>query len=155
MVFIIVCVVLGTVIVLNYLHTPAPADAEVLPSGAPVAGITQIHPEEVDITVLVAVSADCRFCTVSMPFYARSAAAAARSRRRVRMVIAADAPVESTKLYIGQFSVRPTGIARLPNGVHLKGTPTLLVISPAGELLAGWFGRLSPRQEEGLLRLLS
>lgn len=155
--FIALCTVLGTVAILNYRHAVngSGPDAEVLSPRTPVDGLEEIRPQEADLTVFVAVSADCRFCTMSMPFYARMTETALRSRRRVKVVIAADAPVESTKLYIEQYRVHATAIIKLPSKAHLKGTPTLLVISRGGGVVAGWFGRLSSDQEAGLLKLLS
>jgi hypothetical protein len=154
-VFIIVCIILTSVITLNYLRTSARADAEVLESGASVGGLGWLHPEEADLTVFVAISPDCRFCTLSMPFYARITAAAAQSRRRVRVVIAATAPVDTTKAYLARFGVHPASVVRLPGDIRLKGTPTLVLMSSTRTIVAGWFGRLSSRQEATLLTLLS
>jgi hypothetical protein len=101
-----------------------------------------------DVAVVVAVSSTCRHCADSMPFYRALIRAARGGRSSVRTVFTATEPVDTIRRYLSENGVAPDRIVPTPDGLLVRGTPTLFVVRGSGVIVDGWLGRLAPRQEQ-------
>lgn len=98
-------------------------------------------------TLVFVISADCTFCTQSMPFYARLAARRSQSGTRFVVWTADAAGRASGYLQSHDFSVDQVLEAQDRKTLPVTGTPTLLLLDGAGKLKQSWRGLLQPAQE--------
>ena len=100
-------------------------------------------------TAVLVISANCRYCVASMPFYRSLVARRDLERARVRFVVlASDEPAVLSR-YLGThgLNIDQTGHVAARE-MRIRGTPTLLVVSGSGVVEALWAGQLdSPTQQ--------
>ena len=97
-----------------------------------------------DRTLLLSLSKDCHFCTESAQFYQRLAQIRAKNPN-IRLVAFFPQTVAEGQHYLEGLRVGVDEIREYPSGATLaKGTPTLVLVSRAGEVLGIWVGKLTP-----------
>jgi hypothetical protein len=139
--FIIACAVLV------YVALTRPGEPEVVPARSGFADGQLLDGPEIlakrgNRFVFVGVQSSCQFCTASMDFYRRLAAAVEESG--LQLVVGSREPASVTKSYLEEHSV---------HGVPIPATPVLLMVDTSGVVSGSWLGRLSPAQEEEILTL--
>jgi hypothetical protein len=156
-VFIATCVVLTLVALGKHVgRTPPRTSArEAKVRGILIESAQVLAVGQYDVTILVAVSPGCSFCTASMPFYGTLLAAARTSRHRTQVVFGSRAPVPDLRAYLASSHVNPDKVIFVPVEIPLEGTPTVFVIASSGEIRDAWIGRLDAEQEKALLRLVT
>ena len=108
------------------------------------------------LTVVVAMQTHCHYCEESIPFYRRLAEAAASSKARIGLVFCS---YETPDLVTGWLSRGRVGTALVTQTsfkeIGIGGTPTLFMVDSAGVVKKAYFGRLSPADEDELMRVLA
>lgn len=102
-------------------------------------------------TLVLYLSADCRFCTDSMEFYRRLQTAAARSRT-TDIAFQARAGEREFLAYLAAHGFTEPAIVNRPVPPAVRGTPTLILFDANGAVAGSWAGRLSADQESELMR---
>ncbi len=96
--------------------------------------------------LVIAVSGKCPFCSENFPFYRELASELHGKPVQIVALFPLLEPnpravLESSGL--GSIPLRPARLGRL----GFEATPTVLLVSPEGKVLAEWVGRLSPAQQ--------
>jgi hypothetical protein len=124
-------------------------------AGDPAPAIAGIRFEAQDRLLLLFAHTRCRFCNESMAFYQQLGERVAASHGAVRFVVASPEPVAELTAHLKRHRVTPTSIVTVdPDGVRVRGTPTMVLVNRAGRVEAAWEGKLSAQQEEEVLSVL-
>jgi hypothetical protein len=103
-------------------------------------------------TLVLAISTGCHFCTDSAPFFQRLSKERPPSTKLLAVL---PQRVEESRKYLEQEGVLVDDVKQVPlDSIEVSGTPTLLLVDKAGTVAGVWVGKLEPRQEEDVLRVL-
>lgn len=108
-------------------------------------------------TLLMALREDCKYCKASQPFYRRlSASVAKASRGGVRLVVVTTDGSDQMLGHLTAGEVRVDQVLTVPFGALAKipGTPMLILTDSGGKVQRVWRGRLSPKDEAGVIEAL-
>lgn len=109
-----------------------------------IDGINFAHASK---TLILAVSSRCKYCTESMPFYARLAKE--RSAAGYRIVIVGFESEATLREYVGGHSLDVDGLKSIKqNDLKVSGTPTLILADASGKVQGEWRGLLGERETE-------
>lgn len=102
-----------------------------------------------DRTVVLVVRANCGYCAASMPFYKSLVVRRDLERARVRFVVlTTDEPTVLSR-YLSSQGVTADQTRRVASReMRIRGTPTLLVVSPSGVVEALWAGQLDGQSQQ-------
>jgi thioredoxin-related protein len=106
-------------------------------------------------TLLLFLRSTCKFCTESMPFYVRLAAARRTAGTDLRLVVISADPPQVLAAYLAEFQLRvdqavtlaPAELAQF----RVRGTPTLVLTDRSGTVRRVWIGKLQQPAESELL----
>jgi hypothetical protein len=130
----------------------APASARLTPGDrlAPVAGLDFSQSPR---TLVMAVQSSCHFCSESMAFYRELSQ---QKTAAVRLVVVAPDEPGTAKAYVESNRFAPDAIVSsdLP-AIGVTGTPTLLLVNPAGVIERVWMGKLSAAREKEVKQALA
>jgi hypothetical protein len=106
-------------------------------------------------TLVLALNTGCHFCQDSVPFYQKLASSHAVARD-LDVVAIYPNDVDSVRQFNTQraLPIRSIANARF-EGLHIGGTPTLLLVDNAGWVERAWVGLLTARQELDVLAMIS
>ena len=152
---VVVAIVLGTVLIKNYLLSDK--------SAAPTAGLsiqrgTNLSVPNVDWskanqTILLVLSESCHYCTDSAPFYRRLVERAAA--RGSRVIAAFPQDLNTSTAYLNRLGVLVDDILQVnPASLGTQATPTVLLVDKSGIVKEGWVGQLSAETEREVLSQL-
>ena len=147
---IVVAILLGVVLVRNYLlprsRAPQQAAASSIPPGTKLL-LPGVDWKANGKTLVLALSTGCHFCTDSGAFYQRVAQERAKAGN-LRLVAVFPEPVPEGQKYLSNLGVTVDEVrqARL-DSIGVAGTPTLIMADGEGSVLDSWRGRL-PREKE-------
>ncbi len=149
---IVVAIMIGFVVVRNYLYKPA----SMKPS-APAAGtklsLPDVYWANSNKTLVIALQEGCGYCSESAPFYQRLVTEA--SSRNVPLIAVLPQPVEVGKKYLSDLKVSINEVRESPlKSLGVQATPTLLLVNNKGEVTEAWLGKLSPEKESEVLEKL-
>ena len=150
---IVVAILLGVVLVKNYLLSGPKPDASAPPT---VPTGTQLSLEGVDWgakkrTLLMVLSDSCRFCTESAEFYKKLAQERAK-HDDVRIIAVLPQDVSAGQAYLNKLGVSVDEVRQSPlDAVGVKATPTLILVDDKGVVTASWVGKLPPDKESEVL----
>jgi hypothetical protein len=104
-----------------------------------------------DRTLLLFVRSTCRFCTASMPFYARIEQAVRRGHERVRLIAVSSDTRDELDGYLHQHALQvdqtvPVDV-ETAGRLKIRGTPTLVLADKQGVVLETWVGLLPGARE--------
>jgi hypothetical protein len=103
-------------------------------------------------TVVLALSANCRFCSDGAPFYRRLADRASR-RGEIRVVATLPQPVDEGRSYLRTLGLDSIEVSQSdPSSIGVVGTPTLLLLDEDSRVQAAWIGRLSSNEKKEAFR---
>lgn len=106
-------------------------------------------------TLLLFVKSTCKYCTESLPFYARIIQGQ-RAGWAVEIAAVTQEPAEQCRAYLVSGGLAIDKVLTVAGtDVRLRGTPTLVLLSPKGTVIKIWEGKLSPDREEEVVRLLA
>jgi hypothetical protein len=113
--------------------------------GERFAAVAGLEFARAPLTLIVWVRSTCRYCTESMGFYRRLAAAP----RRARVVVVGAEPVERLREYVGEHGFAPDEVVSVgAEAVKLPVTPMLVLVDAEGIVRAVWRGKLGSAAEE-------
>jgi thioredoxin-related protein len=102
-------------------------------------------------TLVLVLSANCKYCTASAPFYRRLVSQGALTHSTRFVAILPQAPNES-KEYLAKQEVRIDDLRQAPPAsVGATGTPTLILVNGSGVVIHSWEGLLPPNAETEVL----
>jgi hypothetical protein len=110
------------------------------------------------ITVVLFVSAHCKFCTASMPFYTRISTLHPKNSEAFRLLAITPSgreTVAEAQQYLAGHHLPVDGIGQLgfdTFGIH--GTPTLALVDPSGHVFRAWAGQLPRETEDEVVRFI-
>jgi thioredoxin-related protein len=103
-------------------------------------------------TIVLALSANCRYCNESVDFY-RTIADKRADRNDIGLVGVMPQDIGDARTY---FTDRNLGVDEVRSlnlsNIRVKGTPTLIVVDRDGSVVESWVGRLTPEKEEEVIR---
>lgn len=155
---IVVAILLGVVLVRNYMTPKAPASQQPAAATSIPPG-TQLSLPGVDWkangrTVVLALSTGCHFCTESAQFYQRVAQERAKAGN-IRLVAVFPEPVSEGQKYLSKLGVTVDEVRQAQlDSIGVIGTPTLIMTDGEGAVADSWRGKLpSEKEAEVLARL--
>ncbi len=107
-------------------------------------------------SLLLVLSADCRFCTESMPFYRRLVARPEVQSGQVRLSVVSMEPLERMREYLREHDLAATHVMTVPeSGLRVGATPGVVIATRAGVVRESWLGSLPPREEKRVFDALT
>jgi hypothetical protein len=98
-------------------------------------------------TIVLALKKGCKFCNESASFYQRLFNEIEVQGKTQLVVVMPDQQQEGID-YLSGLGLHSDLIVQIPlNQIHIKGTPTILLINNSGVVTSQWLGRLSPSKE--------
>lgn len=105
-------------------------------------------------TLVLYVSATCRFCTESAPFYQRLLEEV--KSKDVKFVAVLPQPTEQGQDYLKKLDVKIDSVLQGSlQVVGVRSTPTLLLVNEAGVITESWRGKLPPEKENEVINKVS
>lgn len=150
--FALACVVVVAVVVRNQfvrVDNAPRADEGLIQAGTSFPGIPA---ERGQTTLVIYLSASCRFCQESMPFY-RALSTRVQQAAATKLAFPVRGDLAAFKSYLSTNDLDPESAANLPVIPGVVGTPTVVAVS-SGIIAGSWSGRLSAEQEEKVLSLV-
>ncbi|MYA79388.1 MAG: hypothetical protein F4X39_02525 [Acidobacteriia bacterium] len=157
--FIVLCCVAIFWFVENRIER-APRQASGIAVGDAMPEVLPIEYEAHDRTLILVLSADCRFCVESTPFYkslVESLQDTSELREEVQVVAVVTEDEDTSDSFISS-----AGLQEIPlfSGVKLRnlrvrGTPTLLLVDRQGIVVNLWRGKLVRGAEQEVLKALT
>ena len=96
-------------------------------------------------------STTCHFCTESAPFYQRLVQEKAK-HGDVRLVAVLPQSISDAQQYLSEHGILVDQIAQaVPDAVHVRGTPTLIMVDHTGSVVQSWIGKLPAEKEAEVL----
>jgi len=157
LVIIAVAILLGVVLVRNYLlprsRAPQQAAAASIPPGTKLS-LAGVDWKANGRTLVLALSTQCHFCTESAPFYQRVAQERSKAGN-LRLIAVLPQPVADSHRYLKELGVTVDAVQQLPlDSLGVKGTPTLIVANSEGVVADSWRGKLTSDKEAEVLSWL-
>ena len=105
-------------------------------------------------TLVMAISASCRYCTESAPFYKHLAAEISK-HPSTRLVTVLPQSTEAGRKYLSELGVIIEDVRQLPlNAMGVAGTPTLMLVDKEGTVKKVWIGKLPESAQSEVISLL-
>lgn len=151
---ILVAIVLGIVSINRYVIAPPLPNSE--PAVVTNPTNAKLRVDGVDWTkkrktLVFAISSTCHFCTESAPFYRQLA----ESHESTQLIAVLPQPVTEGRRYVSGLGLEFDNVLQAPlNSINVRGTPTLLLVNRAGDVMGTWVGRLPPDREAEVLAQL-
>jgi thioredoxin-related protein len=152
---ILVAVILGYVLVKQFVFTPAPAAPGPMkqPEIGAKAALADTDFSQKDKTLILALKKGCHYCSESAPFYQKLVQLAAE--KNVRLIAAFPHSVEEGEGYLKELNVP---IAEMKQAdfaaLSVGGTPTLILADKNGVVTKYWVGKLPPDKEAEVISSL-
>ncbi len=152
---IVVAVILGYVLVKQFVFTAAPAAPG--PMKQPQAGATVTLPDTDfstnEKTLILALKKGCHFCSESAPFYQKLTQLA--SEKGFRIIAAFPHSVEEGQGYLKELNVPITEMKQADfAALSVGGTPTLILTDKNGQVQKFWVGKLPADKETEVINSL-
>jgi thiol-disulfide isomerase/thioredoxin len=152
---ILVAVILGYVLVKQFVFTPAPTPPGQTkqPDVGSKINLPDTDFSQKDKTLIMAVKKGCHFCSESAPLYQKLVQLAAE--KNVRLIAAFPHSVEEGQGYLKELNVPVTEMKQADfAALGIGGTPTLILADKNGEIKKVWLGKLPPEKETEVINSL-
>lgn len=152
---ILVAVILGYVLVRQFVFPPAPAPPAQIktPEAGTKVTLADTDFSQTDKTLILALKKGCKFCSESAPFYQKLVQAA--NEKGVRLIAAFPHSVEEGQGYLKELNVPITELKQADfTALSVGGTPTLILADKNGEIKKAWLGKLAPDKETEVINSL-
>lgn len=152
-----VAILLGVLLVRNYLLPRSPGQQAAAPSK--IKPGTRLSLPGVDWkangkTLVLALSTGCHFCTESGPFYQRLAQEKSKAST-ARIVAVFPQSVAEGQKYLANLSVPVDAVTQTAlDSVGVMGTPTIILADDNGAVIESWQGKLPGEKENEVLARL-
>lgn len=105
-------------------------------------------------TLVLVLKKDCRFCSMSVPFYRRLLAESS-GKPNLRIVAALPHSPEVSRRYLESLNLFVTDVKEVELAeIKVPATPTLLLLNNEGRVSASWVGMLSKDGEQEVLQTI-
>lgn len=102
-------------------------------------------------TLVLVLSADCKYCTASAPFY-RRVIAQTSSRRHTKLLALFSQSSNEGQKYLQDLKINIDEVEQKTlRELGVKGTPTLILVDANGIVIRSWEGLLPPEAEDEVL----
>lgn len=102
-------------------------------------------------TLVLVLSADCKYCTASAPFYRRVVTHTSSSRHTKLLALFSQSSNEGQK-YLQDLEIKIDEVEQTTlRALGVKGTPTLILVDANGIVIRSWEGLLPPEAEDEVL----
>lgn len=109
---------------------------------------------QTDRSLVLVLSANCRFCTASSPFY-RNVITATKATGVTTIAVFPQSVLEGER-YLATAGITVDRVISLePAAIGATGTPTLLIVGKTGRVDSMWVGQLSQTAEQEVLKGVS
>ncbi len=154
---VLVCAVfiVRTRVLVDHEQFPKGNTTAVYELGSHVTDTPELGFNKADRTLILVTASWCHFCKASMGFYAQLTSRARRAGIRIVVAAAAEEPdinAQYLRLHSVQFDASCSGQT---NGITVRGTPRLLLVSKNGRVLGTWAGQLSKDAEAEVMDVIS
>lgn len=154
--FIAMCLVVSAVGIQRLFASPpqgTPERRAPLEAGSSVSLHPALKSDRARGSLVLALSTECRFCTASMPFYAKLAGLEAVRDGRIHLAAMSLQPEEQMRAYLAAHRVPIDALVLFrDSGLAVKGTPTLVLLDRNAVVVNSWAGQLRPDEEDALIR---
>ena len=100
-------------------------------------------------SLLLVLSANCRYCTESMPFYKRLAELSQVRTGNLRLGVVSLQPADDMRKYLSAHGLGIESVITVPeSGFNVMGTPTLVLVRRDGVVQRSWGGWLNGEEEK-------
>jgi len=107
-------------------------------------------------TLVLALNTGCHFCEQSAPFYQVLARTQVPGRDDLGIVAVFPNEREAVRQFMTHVGLHIPSVAAVPlEGLHVNGTPTLMLVDNEGRVERTWIGTLTPSEEFDLLKVAS
>lgn len=107
-------------------------------------------------TLVLALNTGCLFCERSGPFYQMLAGMQVPGRDDLGIVAVFPNEHEAVRQFMTHVGLHIPSIAAVPlEGLHVNGTPTLMLVDNEGRVERTWIGTLTPSEQLDLLKVAS
>ncbi|MGC1786602.1 MAG: hypothetical protein WA718_07680 [Terriglobales bacterium] len=146
-----VCVLIAVVGVKRYL-LPGPVSAFSTPSKGTRLSVPGFDWSRSNRTLVMVLSTQCHFCSESAEFYKKLLPEA--TLRGTQVVAVLPQSPEESRQYFANLGL-PTSNVTIQQegatGIHVSGTPTLILADNKGSVIRAWAGKLAPGGETEVL----
>lgn len=150
---VLVAILIGVVLVKNYLLRGNAPTAPVSLVGAKVA-VPDVDWRRNGRTLVLVLQKGCHFCTESAPFYQRLVRNTA-DKGSVRLVAVLPQQVDEARQYLRDLNVSIEDVEQMPmQELGVSGTPSLMLVNSEGVVTDSWVGKLPPNKEEEVINRL-
>lgn len=154
--FIALCILVGALAVHRLWPAPVesqPADSDPALNGVALDSAVSLR-DGADLTVLVVVSPQCRFCTESMSLYRRIATWEQSVAPRGALAFMAVGDTSHTRAYLKRHALETETVLPFSPTLRVQATPALFLVDASKTVVQHWIGKLTPAQETELMRQL-
>lgn len=150
---ILVALLIGSVFVKKYFFDTRSQQPVKITAG------TKVPLQDVDWTkngqtLLLVLQKGCHFCAESAPFY-QGLTREMESSKSTKLIAVLPQEVNESQQYLADLKVPISEVKKInPNFLGVSGTPTLILVNNAGEVIDSWTGKLSPDKEIEVLKKL-
>ena len=107
------------------------------------------------LNIVLQISATCHFCSESMPFYQRLAAACNRQGGKAKLVVSSQDAVRTMQDHLGQQHVVVDNVLQSRmDALGIIATPTILVVDSRGVVKRVFVGKLDESREREMLSIV-
>lgn len=150
---ILLSIVLVKRFILPHVHTEPSILRNSLKQGERIS-LLDVNWSKKDLTVLLVLSKDCRFCTESAPFYQRLMKESQKSNK-FSLIAVLPQTVSEGYHYLDSLGIAVDDVKQVkPIDIGATGTPTLILVDAVGRVVEQWVGKLPALKEEEVLRRL-
>ena len=157
--FAVMCVAIAAAAVQYVVsaRTPAaPTPKPAIPAGTKLTLPAASTNEGQSASLLLVLSAQCRFCTESMPFYRALSALPVVTSGRVHLSVVSLQPLEPMRAYLDEHRLAAASIMTVSeSGVYVRGTPTIVLTSRDGVVVNTWSGLLPEYEEKNVVKAVN
>lgn len=150
---VVVAVLLVFTLGKRYLFPPAPAPAPKEIVAGSTVSVPNFDWSQSNRTLLLVLQKDCRYCTESAPFYRTLVSTAPGKATKLLAVLPQEESV--AREYLKSLDVQINDVRQSSLGsLHVRGTPTLILVDSNGKVIKSWVGKLPDGGEKEVLSSL-
>ena len=139
-------VALLTIPLLVQRYWPSTAVVKPVSDLSSIAAAVPMGDHRPKVSIILAMSTTCHFCSESAPFYRTLVAQAVAAN--VGTIAVLPQPVSESENYVSSLGIlRLKVISRPLSELGVRGTPTLITVDENGHLRKAWAGKLTKEQE--------
>jgi thioredoxin-related protein len=154
MAIIIVALLLGVVLVKQYILSPSGAAEIKTVSAGEKLSLPDVNWDTSRQTLLIVLSQGCHFCSESVPFYQRLAEEV-KGRSDIRLLAVLPQPTSEGQKYLDDLGVPIKDVKQAElSSIPVRGTPTLVLVDSKGVVTDAWVGKLPSDKEAEVISKL-